>query len=89
MPRPHHPNEALNNKPSLKKLPEKLESTSIAFPAILHNLPVVVLFEDEARFGTLSREMACWFKGKTVSCVAKQLIREYIYAYSALSTSNG
>ena len=33
--------------------------------------------------------MACWVKGKTVPCVAKQLIREYIYAYSALSPQSG
>ena len=56
---------------------------------MLHNLPIVVFFEDEARFGRLSREMACWVKGKTVPCVAKQLIREYIYAYSALSPKTG
>ena len=33
--------------------------------------------------------MACWVKGKTVPSVAKQLIREYIYAYSALSPQTG
>ena len=52
-------------------------------------LPVVVFFEDEARFGRLSREMACWVKRKMVPSVAKQMIREYIYAYSALSPQSG
>jgi transposase len=52
-------------------------------------LPVVVFFEDEARFGRISREMACWVKGCTVPSVAKQMIREYIYAYSALSPQTG
>ncbi len=33
--------------------------------------------------------MACWVKGKTVPSVAKQMIREYIYAYSALSPQTG
>ena len=33
--------------------------------------------------------MACWVKSKTVPSVAKQMIREYIYAYSALSPQTG
>ncbi len=33
--------------------------------------------------------MACWVKRKMVPCVAKQMIREYIYAYSALSPQTG
>jgi putative transposase len=52
-------------------------------------LPVVVFFEDEARFGRISREMACWVKASMVPSVARQMIREYIYAYSALSPQTG
>ena len=33
--------------------------------------------------------MACWVKSKMVPRVAKQMIREYIYAYSALSPQTG
>ncbi|MGI8600916.1 MAG: hypothetical protein ACR2KB_16800, partial [Chitinophagaceae bacterium] len=33
--------------------------------------------------------LACWVKGKTVPSAAKQMIREYIYAYSALSPQTG
>ena len=33
--------------------------------------------------------MACWVKSKTIPSVAKQMIREYIYAYSALSPQTG
>jgi transposase len=56
---------------------------------VLHSLPVVVFFEDEARFGRISREMACWVKANMVPSVARQMIREYIYAYSALSQQTG
>jgi transposase len=66
-----------------------LESAAIAFPVPLHSLPVVVFFEDEARFGRISREMACWVKGNMIPSVARQMIREYIYAYSALSPQTG
>jgi hypothetical protein len=55
----------------------------------LNALPVVVFFEDEARFGRISREMHCWVKGNMVPAVARQMIREYIYAYSALSPQTG
>jgi transposase len=51
--------------------------------------PVVVFFEDEARFGRISREMFCWVKKDSVPTVARQMIREYLYAYSALSPQTG
>ena len=66
-----------------------MESTAVTFPASLHPLPVVVFFEDEARFGRISREMACWVKRDMIPSVARQMIREYIYAYSALSPQTG
>lgn len=48
-----------------------------------------MFFQDEARFGRISRETACWVRKEMVPAVAKQLIREYIYAYSALSPQTG
>lgn len=59
------------------------------FPQKLKGLPVIVFFEDEARFGRISREMACWVKANMIPSVARQIIREYIYAYSALSPQTG
>jgi hypothetical protein len=51
--------------------------------------PVVVFFEDEARFGRISREMFCWVKKDMIPSVARQMIRQYVYAYSALSPQSG
>jgi transposase len=51
--------------------------------------PLVVFFEDEARFGRISREMYCWVPKGCVPSVARQMIREYIYAYSAISPQTG
>ncbi len=53
------------------------------------NRPVVVFFEDEGRFGRISREMYCWVKRDVVPSVARQMIREYIYAYSAIAPATG
>ncbi len=33
--------------------------------------------------------MACWVKGNMIPSVARQMVREYIYAYSALSPQTG
>jgi transposase len=49
----------------------------------------VVFFEDEGRFGRISREMYCWVKKDTVPQVARQMVREYIYAYSAIAPATG
>ena len=48
-----------------------------------------MFFEDEGRFGRISREMYCWVKKDMVPSVARQMIREYIYAYSALAPQTG
>lgn len=61
----------------------------MSFAKELQQLPVIVFFEDEARFGRISREMACWVRADMIPSVAKQMIREYIYAYSALSPQTG
>lgn len=53
------------------------------------NKPVIVFFEDEGRFGRISREMYCWVKKDMVPSVARQMIREYIYAYSAIAPATG
>jgi putative transposase len=50
---------------------------------------VIVFFEDEARFGRISREMACWVRADMIPTVARQMIREYIYAYAAISPQTG
>ena len=50
---------------------------------------MVVFFEDEGRFGRISREMYCWVRKDMVPCVARQMVREYIYAYSAIAPQTG
>jgi transposase len=66
-----------------------LDATAVTFAEDQQTKPVIVFFEDEARFGRISREMSCWVNRKTIPSVAKQMIREYIYAYSALSPQTG
>lgn len=47
------------------------------------------MFQDEARFGRVGLPRRCWApKGMRPKCPA-QIIREYIYAYSAVSPLDG
>jgi transposase len=47
------------------------------------------MFEDEARFGRISDPRCCWAPKGTRPVVPLQLVREYTYAYAAVSPSDG
>jgi len=47
------------------------------------------MFQDEARFGRISRPMRCWAPSGIRPECRSQIIREYIYAYSAISPKDG
>ena len=48
----------------------------MSFTKDLQDLPAVVFFEDEARFGRIRMEMWCWVRSDMVPSVAKQMIKE-------------
>jgi hypothetical protein len=53
------------------------------------NLPVRVMFQDEARFGRLSDPRRCWAPAPLRPTVRVALVREYTYAYGAVSPRDG
>jgi transposase-like protein len=53
------------------------------------NLPVRVMFQDEARFGRMSDPRRCWAPWPLRPLVKKALIREYVYAYAAVTPADG
>jgi transposase len=53
------------------------------------NLPVLVMFQDEARFGRLSQPQRCWAPAPLRPVVAQGVVREYTYAYVALAPEEG
>lgn len=53
------------------------------------NLAVRVMFQDEARFGRLSDPRRCWAPAPIRPLVGLALIREYTYAYAAVSPKDG
>ena len=45
--------------------------------------------QDEARFGRINDPKRCWSPKRTRPTVGKQIIREYTYAYGAVSPRDG
>jgi len=52
-------------------------------------LPVRVMFQDEARFGRLSDPRRCWAPAPVRPLVRRGVVREYAYAYAAVSPADG
>jgi hypothetical protein len=51
--------------------------------------PLRVMFQDEARFGRMSDPRSCWAPSPMRPKVALALVREYVYAYAAVSPMDG
>jgi transposase len=47
------------------------------------------MFQDEARFGRVSRPRSCWAPALQRPEVSSQIIREYVYVYGAVSPLDG
>ncbi len=54
-----------------------------------NNLPIVLMFQDEARFGRLSLPQRCWAPAPMRPVVVQGVVREYSYAYAALAPMSG
>lgn len=47
------------------------------------------MFQDEARFGRINEPKRCWAASHCRPVVKKQIVREYTYAYGAISPKDG
>ncbi|MBM3158130.1 MAG: IS630 family transposase [Chloroflexi bacterium] len=54
-----------------------------------NNLPVRLIFQDEARFGRMSDSRACWAPAPLRPMVGLALVREFRYEYAAISPWSG
>lgn len=52
-------------------------------------MPLRVMFQDEARFGRINTPCRCWAPAGCRPEVGTQMVREYTYAYAALSPHDG
>ena len=54
-----------------------------------NNLPVRLMFQDEARFGRISDPRSCWSPAPVRPVVNLALVREFRYEYAAVSPWDG
>jgi transposase len=54
-----------------------------------HNLPIRLMFQDEARFGRMSDPSSCWAPAPLRPVVNLALVREFKYEYAAVSPWDG
>jgi len=54
-----------------------------------HQLPVSLMFQNEALFKRLSDPRACWAPAPHLQKVNLPLVREFAYEYAAVSPGNG
>jgi hypothetical protein len=57
--------------------------------AELQCLPLMVTFQDEARFGRINNPKRCWAPHRIRPDVGKQIVREYTYLYGSFSPLDG
>ncbi len=62
---------------------------SLSAQAKTEQKQLVVLFQDEARFGRVQDPKRCWAPKKTRPLIKAQTIRQYIYAYGAINPVDG
>lgn len=53
------------------------------------NRPVRLFFQDEGRFGRISNVQKCWIPKGEYPVVKRQVVREFIYAYSSICPETG
>ena len=87
-PRPRHPKSDPDAAASFKKNFRDIVAEAKA-EADARELPLRVMFQDEARFGRINDPKRCWSPKRTRPTVGKQIIREYTYAYGAVSPRDG
>jgi len=69
-----------------KKLPNELAQIVATFPT---SRPLRLMFQDEARFGRISRTRYCWARKPLRPLVKTMLVHQYVYAYGAVSPQDG
>jgi hypothetical protein len=72
---------------TLKKLPALLQEEGAQ--QVNLGRPARLMFEDEARFGRLREPQRCWAPKGVRPEVPAQIVREYEYAYAAVSPHDG
>jgi uncharacterized protein YbdZ (MbtH family) len=89
MPRSHHPDTNFEEQEEFKQQFPNLVDEALKTKQANDNRPILLMAQDEGRFGLWSQVMKAWCPAGHRPLVAKQGVREYVYAYAAIAPKLG
>ena len=89
MPRSHHPETDCEQQKAFRENFPELVEQALSSKKADDNRPVLIMAQDEGRFGRLGQVMKAWCPPGHRPQVAKQGVREYVYAYAAIAPQLG
>ncbi len=89
MPRSHHPQKNVEKQEEFKKNFPNLVDEALKSRDPNDYRPVLLMAQDEGRFGRLGQVMKAWCPSGHRPIVAKQGVRDYVYAYAAVAPALG
>lgn len=88
-PRPKNPKSSKEVQEEFKKnFPQSVQEVAKTFNQE-EKKPLLILFEDEARFGRISIPRTCWAPCGTRPIVPSQLVRQFLYVFSVVCPITG
>jgi len=89
LPRSIHPKADIEAQEAFKKkLPQSIEEALQDRKPDDHR-PVIFMVQDEARFGRITQPRRCWAPKGMRPCTPHQIVREAIYAFTAVAPQYG
>jgi transposase len=89
VPRPRHPRSDPEEQDIWKAGFADQVATIVAARPAADTRPVLVMAQDEGRFGRISTPQRCWAPKGVRPQVPRQLVREYVYVFSAVAPRLG
>ena len=89
MPRSHHPQTNFEEQQEFKQQFPHLVNEALKTKEPQDERPILIMAQDEGRFGRLGQVMKSWCPSGHRPLVPKQGIREYVYAYAAIAPEIG
>ena len=89
MPRSHHRETNFEEQEEFKQQFPNLVKEALKTKDTQDNRPVLIMAQDEGRFGRLGQVMKAWCPAGDRPLVPKQVIRDYVYAYAAIAPELG
>ncbi len=89
MPRSHHPQNNVEKQEEFKQNFSNLVDEALKTRDPNDRRPILLMAQDEGRFGRLGQVMKAWCPSGYRPQVAKQGVRDYVYAYAAVAPALG